>query len=136
METDGGIEGLDNLYVCKNALTRIGLNVRDSDFREILHTDTMHRTAIFQGMPLPTGCLSCPERDSCAGGYLPHRYSSARGFDNPSVWCADFQKLFAHLRQRMGVTVEETHARRQALQRASLMPSPSAEPSEMTGVAV
>ena len=60
VETDGGIEGSDNLYVCKNALTRIGLNVRDSDFREILHTDTMHRTAIFQGMPLPTGCLSCP----------------------------------------------------------------------------
>jgi uncharacterized protein len=120
VETDGAIEGLDNLYVCADGITKIGLNVRHADFRDIVLTDTLHRTAIFQGMPLPRACHGCPERETCAGGYLPHRYSTARGFDNPSVWCADFRKLFAHLRQRLGVTVAETHARRRALQQVAL----------------
>lgn len=116
VETDGEIEGLDNLRVCKEGITKINLNVRDADFQEILNSNTMHRTAIFQGMPLPQACHACSERDTCAGGYLPHRYSSTRGFDNPSVWCADLLKLFSHLRLRLGVTVEETYMRRQALE--------------------
>lgn len=122
VETDGAIEGLDNLYVCADGITKIGLNVRESDFHEILQSDSMHRTAIFEGMPLPTACRTCPEQETCAGGYLPHRYSAARGFDNPSVWCADFQKLFAHLRSRLNVTIEETQSRRAALRRIAVQP--------------
>lgn len=136
VETDGEIEGLDNLRVCRDGITRIGLNVMTSDFQEILQNDTMHRTAIFQGMPLPHTCHGCPEADTCAGGYLPHRYSTARGFDNPSVWCPDLLKLFTHLRFRMGVTVEETHLRRQALERGTAAASASWEGSEERGTAV
>jgi uncharacterized protein len=120
IETDGEMEGLDNLRACADGMARIDLNVRHDDFQEIVHTATMHGTAIYQGMPLPSGCRACPERKTCAGGYLPHRYSAARGFDNPSVWCADLLKLFTHIRLRLGVTVEETDARRQALQDATL----------------
>ncbi len=97
--------------------SRINLNVLDADFQEILQTNTMHGKAIFQGMSLPQGCRACPERDTCGGGHLPHRYSSARGFDNPSVWCADLLKLFTHLRCRLGVGIAETYMRSQALQR-------------------
>lgn len=116
VETDGEIEGLDNLRVCTEGMAKIHLNVLTSNFQDILRTDSMHKKAIFEGMDLPTGCRACPERDTCAGGYLPHRFSSARGFDNPSVWCADLLKLFTHLRDRLGVTVEETYARRNALE--------------------
>ena len=35
------------------------------------------------------------------GGHLPHRYSRANGFDNPSVWCADILKVIAHIRHRL-----------------------------------
>jgi uncharacterized protein len=56
-----------------------------------------------------------PEQGTCGGGYLPHRYSRVRGFDNLSVWCADLLRLFAHIRKRLGVTVEETIVRRQRL---------------------
>jgi uncharacterized protein len=115
IESDGDMEGLDNLRACKDGMAKINLNVRDNDFQEILQADTMHGKAIHEGMPLPQGCAACPERDTCAGGYLPHRYSSSRGFDNPSVWCADLLKIFTHIRLRLGVTVQDTHARRQAL---------------------
>lgn len=117
VESDGDMEGLDCLRSCADGLARIALNVRDADFEEILQSHTMHRRAIFEGMPVPTGCHGCPEQETCAGGYLPHRYSASRGFDNPSVWCADILKIFAHLRRRLGVSFEETRSFRAELQR-------------------
>jgi len=116
VQTDGEMEGMDTLRICKDGLSKMNLNVLDTGFEAILQADTLHRTAIFQGMALPTGCRECRERDNCAGGFVPHRYSSSRGFDNPSVWCADLLKLFAHIRDRLGVTAEETSARRQMLE--------------------
>lgn len=117
VESDGDIEGLDCLRSCKEGLAGMGLNVMSNDFSEILETNTMHADAIFRGVPVPQACQGCPERDTCAGGYLPHRYSTARGFDNPSVWCADILKLFSHIRQRLGVSVQETLERREKLGR-------------------
>ena len=115
IEADGEMEGLDNLRACCEGLSRIKLNVLHSNFFDLLHTETMHSQAIFEGMPLSQICRSCREGKTCAGGHLAHRYSSARGFDNPSVWCADLLKLFAHVRARMGVSLEETIERRAML---------------------
>jgi len=108
------------------------LNVHDADFSEIAAASPFH-ARVMAGLPLPTGCRACPVRETCAGGHLPNRYSIARGFD-PSVWCADMLKLFAHVRGRMGVSYVETAHRRAELRRlrasraspaASLDPQPS-----------
>jgi uncharacterized protein len=115
IEADGEMEGLDNLRACSDGLSKIKLNVRQSDFFALARTETMHSTAIFEGMPLAQACRNCVEGETCAGGHLAHRYSNARGFDNPSVWCADLLKIFAHLRNRLNVSVEETRERRRAL---------------------
>ncbi|MBV8278599.1 MAG: radical SAM protein [Verrucomicrobia bacterium] len=115
IEPDGDIEGLDNLRACRDGLSQTKLNVRDADFSQLLRSDTMHAQAIFEGMPLAQTCRNCREGETCGGGYLAHRYSSDRGFDNPSVWCADLLKLFAHVRARMGVSVEETKERRRMI---------------------
>lgn len=115
VETDGEIEGLDCLRVCRNGITKTGLNVRSSEFRDLATTHDLNAQAIFHGIQRPTLCASCPEGDTCGGGYLPHRYSKERGFDNPSVWCRDLLRLFSLIRQRLGVTVEETGLRRQVV---------------------
>jgi uncharacterized protein len=115
VEPDGEMEGLDNLRACCNGLSRIKLNVRNAGFFDLLRTETMHSQAIFKGMPLAQVCRDCREGETCAGGHLAHRYSNARGFDNQSVWCADLLKLFAHVRGRMGVSIEETNHRRRML---------------------
>lgn len=112
VETDGAIEALDVLRVCKEGIAQTGLNVLASDFLEVRQVSELHRATVFDGVPLPAACGDCPERDTCGGGYLPHRYSDARAFDNPTVWCADLLRLFAHLRQRLDVSVEETVLRR------------------------
>ena len=114
IETDGSIHGIDSLRICEDEMTATALNVFEADFREVVREGTLH-AAIAAGMPLPTGCQSCVERLTCGGGFVPHRYSQARGFDNPSVWCADLLKLFAHVRARMGVDHADTLRRRLAL---------------------
>jgi uncharacterized protein len=114
VETDGSLQGLDKLRSCEDGLTDMALSVHDADFRDIAKANPFH-AAVMDGLPLPSACRACPERDTCAGGHLPNRYSRARGFDNPSVWCADLLALFAHVRARMGVSHEETQRRRSAL---------------------
>lgn len=116
VETGGDIEGLDVLRICDEGLYGTGLTVYDADFRDIIAVSELHGRLLTGTVPLPQACRSCPECNTCAGGYLPHRYSRERGFDNPSVWCADLLRLFAHIRQRLEVSVEETSLRRQELQ--------------------
>ena len=42
----------------------------------------------------PIVCHSCKWRSQCKGGYLATRYSAARKFDNPSVYCEGIKQVF------------------------------------------
>lgn len=114
VETDGSIEGLDVLRVCENGMTATGLNVEDHGFEQ-LQGIPIHGATIFRGLELPQACRGCPEQNTCGGGYLPHRYSRQRMFDNQSVWCADILRLFGHVRNCLGVRPEGTARRRELL---------------------
>ena len=106
VETDGAIEALDALRVCAEGIGKSGLDVHRHGFDDLgLGLPLVHR-AVHEGFPLPVACRACAEREICAGGYLPHRYSRARGFDNRSVWCADILALLAHVRRRAGAFAE------------------------------
>lgn len=115
IQPDGAIECLDVLGVCGAHINVTGLNVLTDDLADIAAVSDFHRTTMFLGTPLPRACRACAERDTCGGGYLPHRYSAAGGFDNRSVWCADLLALFNHVRRWLDVPVGETFARREAL---------------------
>jgi uncharacterized protein len=115
VQPDGAIEGLDVLRSCGEGFATTGLNVFQHDFNDVAGLSELHQSIIFEGISLPTGCQGCYERDTCAGGYLPHRYSQSRGFDNQSAWCLDLLKLFEHIRGRMNITVDDTQIRRSVL---------------------
>lgn len=115
VEVDGEIEGLDVLRMDREGLASTGLSVGTDDFASLAAQRSFHADAIFRGLPLPTGCRACPERATCSGGYLPHRWSEARGFDNPSAGCEDILLLFAHLRGLLDVDWSETELRRSVL---------------------
>ena len=117
VESDGAIYGLDKLRSCEDGMAAMPLSVHDANFCEIADVAPFH-AAVMAGLPLPTGCRACPERATCAGGHLPNRYSRSRGFDNPSVWCADLLALLAHVRARMGISHEETELRRSRLRQS------------------
>lgn len=54
-----------------------------------------HRLHTYDG--LSEECKACPALRVCGGGFIPHRWSKERGFDNPSVYCADLYSLIAHV---------------------------------------
>ena len=115
VESDGAIEDLDCLRVCADGITGTGLAVQRNRFADLAQASPLHRRFLLTGSALPGGCAGCPEATTCGGGYLPHRYSQDRGFDNPSVWCADLLAVFTHLRRRLDVPPAETALRRQVL---------------------
>lgn len=108
VNTDGSIEGMDALRVCGEGLIETGLNVLANDFSDLKNTDSLIHRAVYEGFPLAEECRACPERQACGGGHLPHRYSKQNGFDNPSAWCDDILKLFAHIRRFTGIELKSS----------------------------
>jgi uncharacterized protein len=104
IETDGGIEPVDVLKICGPAFTKVGLNVHKNEIRDACAVDLV--SAYQHGAArLCDTCLACPIVAVCGGGYLPHRYRSANGFDNPSVYCSNLMKLITHIRNRVLATI-------------------------------
>ncbi len=103
VETDGSIETLDALRVCEDGISKSGLTVHDHGFDQLTAGSPLVRQSLDEGFPVCAQCRACPEVSVCKGGYLPHRFSLRRGFDNPSVWCRDILALIEHIRSRTGV---------------------------------
>jgi uncharacterized protein len=99
IETDGSIDGLDILKSCGPGLTQTGLSVLRHEIDDLASVDAVSARATTVGFALPEACRPCREVETCAGGYAPHRFSRRRGFDNPSVWCADLLLLLGRSRE-------------------------------------
>lgn len=94
IETDGSIETVDVLRVCENGLTRTHRNVASDNLDDALG-DELPMIYYHSSEQLCAVCEACSAKEICAGGYLPHRFSRANRFDNPSVYCADLKLLIA-----------------------------------------
>ena len=98
IDTDGSIHGTDVLKICYEGASDTGLNVLNDEFSDLSKANPLAFQLINHGVPLCAECLACPEQDICRGGAMAHRYSQAKGFANPTVWCMDMLKLIAHIR--------------------------------------
>jgi uncharacterized protein len=95
--TSGDIDTLDHLKVIGENSSQFrdtAANLFDHTLAEA-EAAALNLLERFGASTLPTGCSACSLRDVCAGGYLPHRYSTATVFDNPSVACAAIQGMFS-----------------------------------------
>lgn len=96
LETDGGLEAVDVLKICGDSFTKDHININTHNFEDALNAP-LAEIYYNSGKYLPKKCLACPVNDICGGGYLPHRYSSKNGFNNPSVYCNDLLKLITYI---------------------------------------
>ncbi|MEW2300039.1 FxsB family cyclophane-forming radical SAM/SPASM peptide maturase [Streptomyces sp. NPDC006655] len=96
IESDGSVEAVDTLRSVEEGASWLGLDVLRHSFDEALsHPKLLHRQ--HGRNALAEECRACPLVDVCGGGYLPHRFSAARGYRNPSVYCADLEYLIRHV---------------------------------------
>lgn len=96
IDTDGSLEPLDSLKACGDGFTNLDLNIMTHPV-DALFERPLFQTAIAGHSGLCQACRRCPLKDVCGGGYLPHRYSSTNGFQNPTVYCRDMWKLITHI---------------------------------------
>ena len=100
IETNGNYESEDALRICGDSFTKTDVNVLSSSVDDAL--DTKLAKEYYQShFNLPKKCVICPINETCGGGYFPHRYSSEKGFNNPSVYCNDLLKLIIHVQNKI-----------------------------------
>lgn len=111
IETDGEIEDVDLMKAAYEGGGRFistgqAPTIHSTKLQALAQTSgalERHRLHTFAG--LSKTCRQCPARIGCGGGFLSHRWSSARGFDNPSVYCRDLFELIRHIHGRLAETL-------------------------------
>ncbi|MFJ9028060.1 radical SAM protein [Streptomyces sp. NPDC102274] len=101
IETDGAIEQVDSLKSAYDTAAATGLDI----FRHTFDDAGSHPAVAARqsgAASLAAGCRACPLLTVCGGGHYAHRYRAGHGFTNPSVYCADLQRLIRHVAARLG----------------------------------
>ncbi|MFJ6786091.1 FxsB family cyclophane-forming radical SAM/SPASM peptide maturase [Streptomyces angustmyceticus] len=105
VDTDGAIEQVDSLKSAYEGAAATGLDVFRHSFDEALaHPGMAARRSGRDG--LAAQCRGCALVEVCGGGNYAHRYrADAGGFTNPSVYCADLERLIRHIAARLDAAV-------------------------------
>ncbi len=102
IDTDGRITRNDTLKVAYPGADRFQLE-RSILNRELLQQLASSELDEYFALQNPTSsmCHACPERMVCGGGMPAHRWSSEKGYSNPTVFCSDQLMLISALRVRL-----------------------------------
>lgn len=100
MLTDGSLEALDVLRIRGSGSTMSEKNILWNELQDV-QSDPLWREVRTASVSLHATCRQCVYRHACGGGHIASRWSSARRFDNPSIYCDDFKEIFAHAWRRI-----------------------------------
>lgn len=106
VETNGDIEAVDSLKSTFEGATQLGYNIFDDDFDTVAR-DFRVKERHLGVQSLSNICQECSLVKVCGGGYLPHRYSKSRNFDNPSIYCSDLTKIIQHVHERVAAEIKK-----------------------------
>lgn len=100
VRTDGSIELPDSLRMTRSGSEKTMFNVFEHDLE---HVAAMLREQNHLGKKsVPEkGCASCDLQQICGGGHIATRFSNERGFDNPSVYCADLEYMIRAVKKKV-----------------------------------
>jgi len=98
ISSSGMVEAHD---VCRiTGMVHSGIDLRKNALDSI-RGDMAWRSILMSSLTLANECERCEWRDVCGGGHIASRWSSLRGFDNPSVYCADLKQFLSHVWARV-----------------------------------
>jgi uncharacterized protein len=96
IETNGDIEPQDSMKSCGDGFTKTNLNVMNNELEDIFENQVF-KLCLEGQQQLSKKCQSCEVKQVCNGGFITHRFSHLKGFDNPSIYCKDLEKLIRHI---------------------------------------
>ncbi|MHC1944481.1 radical SAM protein [Bradyrhizobium sp. UFLA06-06] len=94
--TDGTVEAHDVLRIAGDGFTNTRFNIFDHAIDDV-RNEPRWKAARDASVNLCEKCRQCRFMNACGGGYLPHRFSTKNGFDNPSVYCDDLYSMFENM---------------------------------------
>jgi uncharacterized protein len=94
--TDGSVEAHDVLRIAGDGFTKTKFNIFEHAIDQV-RNEPRWIAAREASIKLCDKCRQCKFMNACGGGYLPHRYSSKNGYDNPSVYCDDLYSMFENM---------------------------------------
>lgn len=99
IEPDGTVDKNDTLKVAGSGADRFERpwSVFNHALHEILGSEEFE-TYYAQQRPIASACASCSDLAVCGGGMVAHRWSAQRGYDNPTIFCADQRHVIARVR--------------------------------------
>ena len=101
VDTDGRINKNDTLKVAHAGADRFddpSWSILSDDILDIVQSSA-YLSYYRQQRPTADVCRDCAELHVCGGGMVAHRWSDERGYDNPTIFCADQQLLIARMRE-------------------------------------
>lgn len=109
VQPEGAYELDDKLESAYDGAAATGYNVYQHDLDTVLTHPGMRARQL--GLrALSQTCQNCNLVRVCGGGDYVHRYAEATGFENPSVFCRDNQKLLLHVKEALDATFEQQKA--------------------------
>jgi uncharacterized protein len=99
IDTDGSIRKNDTLKSSRPGADTfpVAWSVHTHRLQDVANTPEFEAYHVAQ-RPTSGLCLGCPDLSVCGGGIPAHRWSTSRGFDNPSIFCADQRFLIERMR--------------------------------------
>ena len=94
--TDGSVEAHDVLRIAGDGFTQTKFNIFEHALDEV-RNEPRWIAARDASINLCEKCRQCKFMNACGGGYLPHRFSTKNGYDNPSVYCDDLYSMFENM---------------------------------------
>jgi uncharacterized protein len=102
--TDGSLEPLDVLRIAGDGSTRTDSSVQKNSLQDV-QNDPRWRDAFEASTRVCDVCQKCEYLDACGGGHLAQRWSPARKYDNPSVYCESWKRILDHIWKRVSPTL-------------------------------
>lgn len=91
IRTDGSIEFVDALRVANSDAVRTNMHVETHSFMQV--AEVLRANGHLGRKSVADACVKCPLLRYCGGGHIATRYSTARGFNNASVYCRDLSAM-------------------------------------------
>jgi uncharacterized protein len=100
INVDGQLEPLDVLRIAGVSAVRTNMSIFTNSIQDVAN-DPVWKQAFDASMNLHEDCRSCRFKKACGGGYLPHRWSNEKGYNNPNVYCQDMKDILGHVIEKV-----------------------------------
>lgn len=97
---NGDIEPLDVTRIAGEGSTSTNVSVLRHSIQSI-RQDPRWLGLLEASLTLHSTCEQCQFRSACGGGHVASRWSEARKYDNPSVYCDEFKVIFSSVWRRI-----------------------------------